>query len=83
MLEGIVERLPSAGGFHGRRLFVRVDSGAVLALVASAKLGHTVLERELAKQRIQVGDDIRVTFAGWRKSAAEHQYRDYKIERIG
>jgi hypothetical protein len=81
---GEVVRLPEAGSFNGSRLFLKTQSGDVLALKATAKQGHTVLENRLKKLNIQVGDTIRVTFEGWGQTTdGGFPYRHEEVTKIG
>jgi hypothetical protein len=74
---GAVVRLPRGGTFNGGSVFLEVD-GEVIALPASAKKGHTVLERRLSIAR--PGDEVEITFEGWRATAdGERRYRHYGL----
>ncbi len=81
---GEVVRLPERGAFNGSRLFLRrSDTGEVLAIRATAKVGHTVLEKKLVKMDIQVGDHVRVAFQGWAETGDGFPYRHEEVNRIG
>jgi hypothetical protein len=74
----MVQRLPTPRARLGTRLFIGTPGG-VLAIPATAKRGHTVLEREL--KTVKVGDHIAVTFHGFRVTRdGERTYRDYELE---
>jgi hypothetical protein len=75
---GAVVRLPRGGTFNGGSVFLELDGGEVVALPASAKKGHTVLERRLSIAR--AGDAVEITFEGWRATAdGERRYRSYGL----
>jgi hypothetical protein len=75
---GTILRLPTPGAFCGSRLFIGNYPDEVLGIPATAKKGHTVLEREL--EGYQPGDRISVTYDGWRTTAdGERKYRLYSV----
>lgn len=79
-ITGRVVRLPSPGAFNGSRVFVATPS-EVVGLQATAKTGHTVLERKL--ESIEHGDLVTITFHGKRPTAdGEREYRLYTLERL-
>lgn len=78
-LAGTVARLPEAGAFNGSRLFLRTSEGEVLAVRATAKSGHTMLENQLSRLSVTVGDEIAVTFAGWGTTEAGYNIRNYQV----
>jgi hypothetical protein len=86
-LEGVVRRLPRPGTPWGNRLFLSAVSSetpwgreAVFAINATAKHGHVVLERELARLKVRVGDRITVAYLGKRNTLdGARTYRDYQI----
>ncbi len=77
-ISGVVLRLPTPGAFNGRRVFIATPED-VVGLHATAKTGHTVLEREL--EHVRPGDRVTITNHGWRDTAdGERSYRDYMVE---
>jgi hypothetical protein len=81
-VEGSVRRLPEPGAQLGNYLLLETADG-VLALGATARKGHTVLERLLVDEGIAVGDDVAITFRGKRRTVdGEHEYRHYELERL-
>jgi hypothetical protein len=80
---GEVVRLPEPGAYNGSRLFLRSEDGAVVAIRGTAKAGHTVLENQLAKLNVTVGDRIRVVFQGWGETDDGFPYRAEVVNRIG
>jgi hypothetical protein len=82
-IEGRVVRLPERGVPAGTRLFVRRGE-EVVAFPAVARRGWTVLEKALADQRVRVGDEVGITFRGWRQTAdGERRYRYATLEVLG
>ena len=80
---GTVIRLPAPNIANGTYLYLRRDLGRTVGLHATSRRGHTVLERELHDQTVQVGDVIQVTFHGWRTTTGgERQYRDERVQII-
>jgi hypothetical protein len=78
-----VVRLPEPGAYNGSRLFLRTENG-VVAVRATAKTGHTVLENRLAKLNVTVGDRVRVTFEGWGETSdGGFPYRREEVTKIG
>ena len=81
VLAGVVLRLPSPGAQWGNRLFLETDDG-VVAISATAKKGHTVLERKLQQHSIGPGDEIEITYRGMcRTQDGEREYRSYFVRR--
>jgi len=82
IVEGIVVRMPEPGAPAGNYILLRQGSGCELSIAATARRGHTVLERELERQRVRVGDRLRVEFRGWAGGldAPGHMYRLYAVE---
>jgi hypothetical protein len=79
-IEGTVMRLPQRGAFNGSRVFIADHTGDVLALSATAKIGHALLERGLTTNRVRVGDRISVTFHGIKPTRdGERHYRHYEV----
>jgi hypothetical protein len=55
--------------------------GNGLGMPASASRGHTILERELVRQRVALGDRIRITFCGRRQTRdGAREYRRYSVQ---
>ena len=74
---GTVVRLPRGGTFNGGSVFLEVG-GEVIGVPASARKGHTVLERLLSA--VCVGDVVEITFKGERVTAdGGRRYRDYAL----
>ncbi len=72
---GVVLRLPAPGAKRGTRLLLDAGGGHV-ELFASASRGHAVLAGELERQRVAVGDTIRIRSYGWRETRdRECRYR--------
>ena len=79
-LTGRIVRLPHAGAHHGTRLLLRLNTGDVVGIPATAKRGWTVLERSLAG--VQVGDTVEISFLGWRETAdGDRRYRNVRVDR--
>lgn len=79
-ITGVVLRKPTPTAFNGSRLFLGT-SDEVIGIHATAKSGHTVLEREL--QDIEHGDRVTITYHGKRLTGdGEREYRFYKLERV-
>jgi hypothetical protein len=74
---GRVVRLAQPGVAAGSRLFLKTAAGLV-AVPATAKKGHCVLERLLADHRVCVGDHVTVGYRGKRSTVdGLREYRDY------
>lgn len=83
ILEGTVMRLPTPGTRNGNRAFIFTNDG-LLGIPATARKGHSVLERELPELEVRVGDDVVITYNGMRNTAdGERRYRHYTVERRG
>lgn len=81
VVAGRVERLPGAGVPYGNRLFLERSAGDILALAATAKTGHAVLERELTRQEVRVNDRVAILYTGKVRTVdGERTYRDYQLE---
>jgi hypothetical protein len=81
-VRGTVRRLPRPGTKIGNYLLLDTDDG-VIAIPATAKRGHTVLERLLTEEEIAVGDRIAVSFHGKRRTRdGQREYRHYELERL-
>lgn len=79
-ITGRVLRKPTARAFNRSRVFIGTPN-EVIGMHATAKTGHTVLEREL--QDIDPGDRVTVTFLGWRTTTdGERSYRHYEVVRL-
>lgn|GEM_PF-6842757 len=79
-ISGVVLRKPTARAFNGSRVFIGTPD-EVIGMHATAKTGHTVLEREL--QDIDPGDQVTITFFGKRQTwDGEREYRFYKVVRL-
>jgi hypothetical protein len=77
---GVVVRLPESGAVGGNSLYLRDDNGRVIAFSATGKHGHTLLERALGRFGIKVGDRIRVSSHGWKRSRdGERHFRDERV----
>ena len=77
-LVGTVARLPRDGAFNGGSVFLELDDGEIVAIHATAKKGHTVLERLLGD--VRVGDRVAITYHGRRTTAdGERSYRSYSL----
>jgi hypothetical protein len=59
-LSGRVLRLPAPGAYAGNRLFLRTAT-EVIAVRATAKRGHSVLERLLIDERVHASLRIRTS----------------------
>jgi len=82
VIDGTVLRLPSRHTFNGSRLFVRRDDNSTIGFPATAKTGHTLLERALREQQVHVGDHIVVRYFGKRTTAdGERSYRFYRVDK--
>lgn len=81
-VSGTVVRLPKPGTPCGNYLDLELDDGSVTySLPSTAKLGHTVLERELDRLCVQVGDHVSIAYLGWRETKdGERRYRAYRME---
>lgn len=78
-LTGAVLRLPTPNAFNGNRLFLNTEDG-VVGLRATARSGHTVLERELESLRVRVGDRISILYLGKRPTFdGKREYRLYEV----
>ena len=78
-ITGTVVRLPERGAFCGSRVFIAAR-GEVVGLSATAKVGHTLLERELT--HIEAGDKVSITYFGKRTTVdGEREYRHYELRR--
>ena len=66
-LVGNVVALPARGAHSENRMFLETLD-RVVSIPASGRVGWVVLERELQDHSVQVGDRVRVTFKGWRRS---------------
>jgi hypothetical protein len=78
-ITGTVLRLPTPGAFNGSRLFIGMPD-EVVGITATAKSGHTLLERGL--RHVAVGDKITITYRGKRVTVdGERSYRHYEVER--
>jgi hypothetical protein len=76
---GRVVRLPKRGAFNGSRVFIATRA-EIVGLHATAKTGHTVLERQL--KGIGVGDLITIINHGLRMTRdGERYYRHYEVVR--
>lgn len=74
---GVIVKLPTPRDFNGSRLFLDTSAG-VIGIHATAKRGHTLLERAL--EGFQVGDRIRIVFHGMRTTAdGGRSYRHYEV----
>jgi hypothetical protein len=80
-LAGTVLRLPQAGAFNGSRLFVRKPGGEVLAIRATAKAGHTVLENQLKRHGVEPGHEVSITLEGWGTTTEGYNMRLYELRR--
>jgi hypothetical protein len=81
-VRGKVLRIPTPFAFMGTRLFLETADG-VLALPATAKRGHTLLDRAIQTKDIQPGDHVEVEFYGWSETQnGERRYRHEEIHRI-
>jgi hypothetical protein len=79
-IEGVVVRLPMWSAESGTRLFITTN-GETVAIPATKAKGHTVLARLLEEQRVAVGDQVTIIFAGKRRTAdGEREYGDYRLE---
>ena len=77
-ISGMGLRLPTPESFNGRRVFIATPE-EVVGVLATAKAGHTVLEREL--EHVRPGDRVTIKNHGWRATAdGERSYRDYTVE---
>jgi hypothetical protein len=84
VLAGTVRRMPQPDTPFGHWLVIDRPRAGAVAIQASAKSGHSVLERELARLEVRAGDEIRVTYAGVRATRdGLRSYRAYHVERIG
>lgn len=82
--EGVVLRLPGKKIHSGNRIFLLADGSEVICLPATARAGWAVLESELTKKDIAVGDRIAVRFSEWRVTKdRERRYRDVELTIIG
>lgn len=80
-LSGTVTRLPERGTYLGNYLLVRLDDAPrTVALPATRKLGHTVLEGELSRQGVDLGDHVNITWTWNDTRDGEHHYRHYQLE---
>ena len=78
-IEGLVMRLPAPGAFCGNSLLLRTDD-ALVALPATAKKGHAVLERKLVQHEVRVGDWVAIRYPGRRRTQdGEREYRHYDV----
>ena len=81
-LVGTVVRMPRDGAFSGGSVFLERDDGEVVAIPATAKKGHTVLERLL--REVSVGDEVDITYRGRRPTEdGEREYRSYSLRVLG
>jgi hypothetical protein len=82
-VEGVVVQIPKVGAANGNRLFLRRADGDTIAIDATAKRGHTVLERQLRELRVKPGNTISITYFGkCRTLDGEREYRNYSVEVI-
>jgi hypothetical protein len=80
-IAGQVIALPARGVFAGTRLFLRTDAGETISIPAAARRGWSVVERTLTDQQVRVGDEVAITFVGWRQTAdGERQYRNVRLK---
>ena len=81
--ETLVARLlrkPTPDTFCGDLVFVGTPD-EVIALKATAKTGHTLLERELKK--VEIGDMIEITLRGMKTIRnGDRQYRHCEVNRL-
>jgi hypothetical protein len=49
------------GAHNGTRIFIKTGQG-VVAVPATGRRGHTMLERELERQSVQKGDLVRIVW---------------------
>lgn len=76
---GIVDRLPMPGAPNGNSLYLSNEQEK-RAIHATAKTGHTVLERKLAELCVRVGDRVQIVYLGKRPTAdGEREYRLYEV----
>jgi hypothetical protein len=83
IVEGEVARLPQPAAFCGSRLFLVRKPNDTIAITASGRRGHTVLERELHEQQVRVGDRVAIRFYGMRTTVdGERSYRLYEVAHV-
>ncbi len=78
-IAGVVVKLPRRDEYQGNRLWI--DRGdETISIAATSRRGHTVLERELIRQRVRVGHRIRVRYLGMVQTYnGGRSYRDYEL----
>ena len=91
-MRGRVVRPPRRGMTLGNYLLLQTDErtllgNTVIAIAATARKGHTVLERDLADLDVAPGDLIEVRHGGWHESisrdgAPPKRYRFEKVRVI-
>jgi hypothetical protein len=78
-ITGGVLRMPVRGAFNGSKIFL--DTGAeIVALAATEKVGHKVLERELGRKQVRVGQRVTIRHGGFRKT--NDGQRRYRLEQV-
>lgn len=79
-ITGTVVRLPTRAADNATRLFLRLPDRRVIGIPASARKGHTLLERQLEDLEVIVGDTLTIVYAGKRRTAdGEREYRLYDV----
>ena len=74
---GVIERLPKENALGGNSLYLNTGAERI-SIHATAKRGHTVLERRLDELGVKVGDRISIHYTGKRSTAnGEREYRHY------
>lgn len=76
----MILRKPTPAAFCGSFVFVGTPD-EVIGMRATAKSGHSVLEREL--RRVKVGDRVVITYFGKRPAlGGSYLYRHYEVDRL-
>ena len=78
-ITGHVLRLPTRGAFNASRLFLLTDT-EIVGFPADARSGHSVLERELGRKGVKLGQKITVAHNGTHRTIDGK--RSYRLEQV-